>query len=138
MKQRKTLKYLLTLLAVALAVPSWSQWVSHQSVLANHTWYKIGVTEDGVYGLDYATLQDCGVDVQQLEPSRIRMFGNIQGTLPESNSAERYDDLSEIAIQVTGADDGSFDDGDQVLFYGQGLVNLSWSSENRYQYERNP
>ena len=138
MKQRKSLKYLLTLLAIALAVPSWSQWASHRSVLADHTWYKVGVTEDGVYRLDYATLQGYGIDVQQLNPSKIRMFGNVQGILPESNHAERYDDLSEIAIQVTGADDGSFDDGDQVLFYGQGPVKLSWTEENRYQYERNP
>ena len=62
MKQRKSLKYLLTLLAIALAVPSWSQWASHRSVLADHTWYKVGVTEDGVYRLDYATLQGYGID----------------------------------------------------------------------------
>lgn len=134
----KALRYILTLLAVMLAVPSWSQWDIHRSVLADHTWLKIGVTADGVYGLDYATLVANGIDVQQINPSEIRMYGNVQGTLPESNSDDRYDDLSEISIQVTGSGDGSFDEADQILFYGQGPVNLSWLSENHFKYERNP
>jgi hypothetical protein len=134
----KSLRYFLTLLAIALSLPSWSQWAAHRSVLADHTWYKIGVTADGVYGLDYASLQTWGIDVQQLNPSRIRMFGNVQGTLAESNAGGRYDDLTEMAIQVTGADDGSFDEGDRILFYGQGPVRLTWTSDNFYLYDRNP
>ena len=134
----KLLKYCFTLLAVALVFPLWSQWPIRQSVLADHTWYKIGVTADGVYGIDYSTLEACGINVQQLHPSQIRMYGNLPGTLPESNSDERYDDLSEIAIQVTGSNDGSFDEGDRILFYGQGPVRLTWTSENRFKYERNP
>ena len=135
--KHKALKYILTLLAVVLALPSWSQWASHRSVLADHTWYKIGVTSDGVYGLDYPSLQAWGIDVQQLDPSRIRMYGNVQGPLPESNAEERYDDLTEMAIQVIGEEDGSFDEGDRILFYGQGPVRLTWTN-NGFQYERNP
>lgn len=134
----KSLKYCLTLLVVALGLPSWSQWATHRSVLADHTWYKIGVTADGVYALDEVSLQTLGIDVRQLNPSRIRMYGNVQGTLPESNADRRYDDLTEMAIQVTGADDGSFDEGDRILFYGQGPVRLTWTSDNYYQYDRNP
>lgn len=135
---KKPLKYILTLLAMALTIPSWSQWATRRSVLADYTWYKIGVTANGVYGLDYASLQAWGVDVGQLNPSKIRMFGNVQGVLPEANAEERYDDLTEMAIQVTGADDGSFDEGDRILFYGQGPVNLTWATDLHYQYERNP
>ena len=136
--KNKALKYFLMLLALMPVIPSWSQWSSRRSVLADHTWYKVGVTEDGVYGLDYATLQSSGIDMSQLDPSQIRMYGNVQGPLPEANADERYDDLTEIAIQVTGADDGSFDEGDRILFYGQGPVRLTWSLENHYSYERNP
>ena len=134
----RALKYTLIGLALALALPAWPQWASRRSVLADHTWFKIGVTADGVYGLDDATLQSCGIDVQRLDPSQIRMYGNVQGTLPESNADGRYDDLTELAIQVTGADDGTFDEGDRILFYGQGPVRLTWSLENHYVYERNP
>lgn len=134
----KLLKYYLVLMAVALAFPAWSQWDTHHSVLADHTWYKIGVTADGVYGLDYATLMASGVDMHQLNPSQIRLYGNVRGTLPESNADDRYDDLSEVSVQVTGSGDGSFDEGDRILFYGQGPVSLTWTSENRFKYERNP
>lgn len=137
MKHHKALKYMLMLLAIMLAAPVWSQWPTRQSVLADHSWYKIGVTADGVYGLDYATLRDYGIDVQQMNPSAIRLYGNLQGALPESNATSRHDDLTEIAIQVTGADDGSFDDGDCILFYGQGPVKLTWTEEDRFCYERN-
>lgn len=132
------LKYGLILSVLFWAMPSWSQWDSHRSVLADHTWYKIGVTSDGVYRLDYATLQANGIDVSRLDPSCIRMYGNVQGMLPESNAAERYDDLTEMAIQVTGAADGSFDEDDAILFYGQGPVNLKWVPlADYYQYARN-
>ena len=134
----KTIKYFLALLAVALAIPSWSQWSIHRSVLADYTWLKIGVTADGVYGIDYAALEANGIDVQQIHPSEIRLYGNVQGVLPEANDAERYDDLSEISIQVTGSGDGSFDEGDQILFYGQGPVTLSWMFDKYFKYERNP
>lgn len=139
MRHSSILKYFLVFSALTMAFPSWSQWASRRSVLADHAWYKIGVTSDGVYRLDYAMLQDNGIDVSQLDPSRIRLYGNVQGPLPEMNSAERYDDLTEVAIQVTGSDDGSFDAGDGILFYGQGPVNLTWTTAGRYyQYERNP
>ena len=129
---------LLLLMSLAWNSSSLAQWASHESVLSRHTWYKIGVTEDGVYGLDYATLNALGVDVQNLNPAKIRLFGNVPGVLPEENANERYDDLSEIAIHVTGADDGSFDAQDQVLFYGRGPMLMTLNELNYYQYERNP
>lgn len=129
---------ILILLAMGLTLPLWSQWPSHRSVLADHTWYKIGVTADGIYSVDYASLQSYGVDVQRLDPSKISLYGNVSGTLPESNALERYDDLTEMAIQVTGADDGSFDEGDRIIFYGEGPVHLTRTGLNLYSYERNP
>lgn len=126
------------LLAMAVVTATQAQWSSHRSVLADHTWYKIGVTDDGVYQLDYATLESFGIDPTQLVPSKIRLFGNVQGVLPEANANERYDDLSEAAIWVTGADDGSFDEGDEILFYAQGPVNMVTSTGSYFSYERNP
>ena len=138
MKVYKKLKILVIVWALGVSFSGLAQWPSRQSVLAEHEWYKIGVTEDGVYGLDYAFIQSLGIDPQQIDPAKIRLFSNVQGPLPELNSRSRYDDLSEAAIVVTGADDGSFDEGDQVLFYGQGPVNLTVALGNYFTYERNP
>ena len=98
---------LLVLLALANAVPLEAQWASHKSVLSENTWCKIGVTQDGVYAVDYATLQAAGIDMGSLNPNKIRLFGNTPGMLPEDNATPRFDDLTEIPIQVIGAADGS-------------------------------
>ena len=92
---------------------------TYQSVLNNHTWYRLSVTKEGVYKLDFATLQAMGIDMGALNPNQIRIFGNPSGVLPEKNSKARPDDLTEMAIVVEGAEDGIFDPGDAVFFYGQ-------------------
>lgn len=93
---------------------------AEHSVLASGTWYKIGVTKDGIYKIDKAFLQNLGIDVASLDPRNIRIYGNGGGMLPEANAGFRYDDVQENAIQVYGEGDGTFEDGDYVQFYGQG------------------
>lgn len=93
--------------------------VAQTSVLSTGEWYKIAVTEDGVYALDKAFLLAHGIDVSAIDPRTIRIFGNGGSMLPEANSLYRPDDLIENAITVTGEADGSFDSNDRVLFYGQ-------------------
>ena len=117
----------------------WAQENTYQSVLSDHTWYRLSVTQEGVYKLDYATLQGMGIDVSALNPNQIRLFGNPSGALPEKNSDSRPDDLTEMAICVTGADDGIFDEGDEVLFYGQEPTRwvLVDNGNKTYQRERN-
>ena len=134
----KTLRsYIVILFGVLISLPLYAQWEKTSSVLKDHSWYKIGVVQDGVYGLDGTALQSLGVDLHGVDPSHIRLFGNVQGMLPESNAASRYDDLTEMAVMVTGAEDGSFDNDDRILFYGQGPVNWNWSASGYFEYERN-
>ena len=138
------MKYRITILiAVALLLLNGSKGVAqdntYQSVLSEHTWYRLSVTKEGAHQLDYATLQDMGIDMSGLNPKKIRLFGNPSGALPEKNSDSRPDDLTEMAIWVTGAEDDSFDEGDLVLFYGQEptrwvLVDLN---KETYRRERN-
>ncbi len=100
------------------------------SVLATGNWYKISVDKDGIYKIDKAFLQSLGIDVKNINPLNIRIYGNGGGMLPESNSQFRYDDLQENAIQVTGESDGTFDNDDYILFYGQGPVRWSLDTVN--------
>lgn len=137
MMNKKTIVFLF-LATLATNLPLLAQWETHESILSNHTWYKIGVVEDGVYGIDAAMLQSLGVDVQGVNPDRIRLFGNAPGVLPEENSAERFDDLSEIPIQVTGSEDGMLDVGDKILFYANGPINMALNIFDFFNYERNP
>jgi hypothetical protein len=92
------------------------------SVLSNGsgTWYKIAVKQDGIYKIDKAFLESCGISTTGLNPNSINIFGNGDGRLPELNSIPRTDDLAKNAIYIEGDADGSFDANDYILFYGWG------------------
>ncbi len=99
---------------------------ANSSVLASGKWYKIGVTKDGVYKIDKTFLNNLGVDVANTDPRNLRIYGNGGKLMPEKNSVFRYDDLLENAITIVGESDGSFDNTDYILFYGQSTD--SWKS----------
>ncbi|MFT7589289.1 MAG: hypothetical protein ACI959_001506, partial [Limisphaerales bacterium] len=90
------------------------------SVLASGTWFKLGVTADGVYKLDKEYLETLGINTASLNPSTIGIFGNGGGMIPVDNGEFRHDDLVENAIRISGETDGAFNDGDFILFYAQG------------------
>ena len=90
------------------------------SVLQNGNWYKISVEEDGVYQLTFSDFQNLGISTNSLNINSIRLFGNGGGMLPRLNSSFRHADLQENAIKIIdNNNNGVFEDGDFVLFYGQ-------------------
>ena len=109
---------------------------AYHSVLREGTWFRISITQEGVYKLDYATLQGMGIDMDALNPNQIRMFGNPSGALPEKNGDSRPDDLTEMALYVSGAEDGIFHENDFVLFYAQESTRWTLNGD-KYQRERN-
>ncbi|MBR5081775.1 MAG: type IX secretion system sortase PorU [Bacteroidales bacterium] len=135
MKYRR-ITFIAMLLLLLGSSMGWAQVNTYNSVLSEHTWYRLSVTQEGAHQLDYATLQGMGIDMGSLNPSQIRLFGNPSGALPEKNADSRPDDLTEMAICVTGADDGSFDEGDVVLFYGQEPTRWVLVDSNRETYRR--
>lgn len=99
-------------------------------------WYKISVDKDGIYKIDYNFLNSIGVNVSSLDPADINIYGNAFGILPELNSEYRPDDLLKNDIQIVGEGDGSFDEGDYILFYGRGPH--KWEeSTGRFRFIRN-
>ncbi len=102
---------------------------STSSVMASGNWYKIGVPGDGVYRISYDYLDNIGIDVDNIQPDQINIYGNGAGLLPMSNSQPRPDDLQTNAIEVVGGEDGSFDPSDYILFFAKG--------PNRWRYDSN-
>ncbi|MEI7896323.1 MAG: type IX secretion system sortase PorU [bacterium] len=101
------------------------------SVLASGAWYKFSVGVNGIYKLSYDDLKKAGVDVATVDPRNLRIYGNGGGMLPEANSAARIDDLMENTIYVYGEEDGRFDPGDYILFYGQGPDRWDYTAINQ-------
>lgn len=110
-----------------------------QSVLrtGSGSWYKISVIKDGIYKIDKTFLESCGIATEGLDPNSINIFGNGEGRLPELNSAPRTDDLAKNAIQVVGGNDGQFDEGDYILFYGWGPHRWSATGSSGFEQDRN-
>lgn len=99
------------------------------SVLATGEWFRFYIEKSGVYKISKTFLQELGVNLNGLDPKKIKIFGNGGKMLPLSNSIDYSSDLTENAIQVQGENDGVFNNDDFVLFYGEGVDN--WNDESQ-------
>lgn len=88
--------------------------------LARGQWFKVGVTQTGVYKLSAAYLKQEGVISAATNPKHIQVYGQGGGMLPQPNAASRPDGLQEKAIFIAGEEDNHFNESDYVLFYAQG------------------
>lgn len=96
-----------------------------ESVLASGTWYKIAVSEQGVYQIDHSFIRNqLGVDPSSIDTRNIRIFGNGGAMLSENNAIPTLDDLVENAVEVRDGGDNKFDANDRVLFFANGP--LEW------------
>lgn len=95
-----------------------NQWPS-VSVLATGPWYKLGVDREGFFRVDKNYLESLGVNLSEVDPRTIKVFGNHGDMLPEDNGATRSLDLNEVAIWVEGESDGVFNNSDFIVFYGR-------------------
>jgi len=111
--------------------------VCAQSVLQSGHWFKVAVSQRGVFRITGDQFQKMGFGTA-IDPDRIKIFGNVGGMLPQANSQPRPNDLSEIAIHVSAGDDGSFDKNDYILFFAEGpdLVQFK-PGKNTFYYESN-
>ncbi|MFZ4549868.1 MAG: C25 family cysteine peptidase, partial [Bacteroidales bacterium] len=108
-----------------------SKTYASSSVLSKGNWYKLAVTQTGMHRLGYSDLAGMGINPSTINPAHIGIFGRGGTMLPEPNEQFRADDLPENAIEVTGQADGTFDQGDYIVFYAQGPT--SWQYNNLKQ-----
>lgn len=101
-----------------------------QSVLATGQWYQIALHETGIYKVTHQDLVATGMPTP-ISSAQLALFGNGGMMLPERNSDTRPDDLMELPIVMYDGGDGTFDDGDYFLFYGQSPHRISYDTANR-------
>ena len=107
------------------------------SVLSSGDWYKIKLINDGLYKIDYDFLSEIGINLSEIDPRNIQIYGNGGAMLPELNASFRYHDLVENPIQVVGEEDGNFDQDDFIIFYGESPHRWELSSENYFEHVQN-
>ncbi len=105
---------------------------SSASKLSEGIWFKIAVTSDGIYRIDYSKLKQLGLE----NPSNPRIFGNNFGQLSYYNDAPKPDDLKEIAVQLYTGSDGIFNEGDYLLFFAKGTGRWIYNQNSgQYNYQ---
>lgn len=112
----------------------------HGSMLATGSWYKLSLTQKGIYQITGKDLKKQGVDLVQLDPEQIQLFGYGGGMLPQALDQPRRNDLPENAIYVSAGSDGKFDEQDFILFYGESPDQAGYRLiDNSYQltYQKN-
>jgi hypothetical protein len=100
------LRALLGMLIVLMSVDVLAQTSRPQAqatLLSSPNRYKVIVATEGIYALDRASLVAAGLPVENVNPATLRLVH----------------DGSEIAAQWEGDDDGTFQDGERLLFYAR-------------------
>ena len=93
---------------------------STDNPLKEGTFFKIKVDKSGVFKITSKFLRDNGMNPANINPKNFRIFGNGGLALPENNNDIKYSALQENAIQVSGENDGTWNEEDYALFYAQG------------------
>jgi hypothetical protein len=101
------------------------------SVLASGEWYRLSVSDEGMYRLDATYLSSLGINLSLLDPRTIKIYGNGGQEVPEDVTRPRVADLAENAIYVAGESDGKFDAGDYLLFFGTGTRGWTYDPAGR-------
>jgi hypothetical protein len=126
---------------IGMALATWLLSLQHahsQSVLNSGQWFKFAVEKRGVHKIDFNLLRNAGLDLSNLDPRKLRLYGQGGGMLPQANATPRPNDLVENAIFVSGEDDGKFDSGDFILFFAEGADEVRFDTQrNTFYYEHN-
>jgi hypothetical protein len=106
--------------------------------MAAGDWYRIEIqdngsgTSDGIYKMNKNFLESAGINLDNVDPRTIKIYGNGGIMMPDNITLERPQDLTEIAIYIDGEADGHFDPQDFILFYGKSVNN--WNHDITYGY----
>ncbi|MFO8087994.1 MAG: C25 family cysteine peptidase [Bacteroidales bacterium] len=107
------LRNILLALLLILVIPAYAQY-SNSWIDFSQSYYKIKVANDGIYRINYATLQAYGFPVNSVNPLNIQVFGRGE----------------EVPLYIEGENDGSFDPSDYIEFYAR--ANDGWFDEQLY------
>lgn len=91
---------------------------TYESILSEGDIYKIEINESGIYKLDREFVNSLNLNG---EASNLAVYGQRGGIVPQLNSDDNgIDDMQELATHRVGLTDGSWDNGDYILFYAEG------------------
>ena len=129
---RKFIPILCALLALFVPTRLSAQSYASRSLLASGQWFKIPVSTSGVYRISAEQVPA----LAQAECNHICLYGAPGDMLAISNSKSHPDDLVPAAIQIVDLNgNGTFDNDDYLLFYGEAPNTWRYSSsDQRFEF----
>jgi hypothetical protein len=119
-----------------MAKVSSRQSANEDSPLAQGEWYRIEVTETGMYKLDYDYFRRLNISISDI--NSIRLYGNGGLAIPDNNDTINYPrpkTLLEIPrLVIDKNSNGFFDPDDYVVFYGRGVRGWLYKGGNTFQH----
>lgn len=85
------------------------------------TMIRLEIEDEGIYEITPEDLAERGIDPSGIDPRSFHLYNNGGQPLDEDPTESRDATLRENAILVTGEEDGSFDAGDRILFFGRSV-----------------
>ncbi|MEQ9165402.1 MAG: type IX secretion system sortase PorU [Fulvivirga sp.] len=125
------------LLVLIILTSSAANLLSQSSVFESGQWFKMRIDERGVYKLTYDYLKSAGLNVDNIDPHTLKVYGLTGGPLAQSLAETRYNDPQQLAIWVEGEADGKFNPGDYILFYAEDGDSYSFDG-SELTYNHNP
>ncbi|MDR0763362.1 MAG: type IX secretion system sortase PorU [Bacteroidales bacterium] len=101
------------IISTASAMPATNSKLSQGKTL------KIATDISGIYRVNYSDLTSAGLISAPVSSSNIALYGNRAGILSRINDSTLYDDLQPLPIEMHDDGDGTFNQGDYFIFYGQ-------------------
>lgn len=95
---------------------------TQESNLSHGTVVKIQVEQTGIYAISYEQIQRLG-----LRPDSIRVLGYGGNLLTQDFTQKYLDDVPSVAFYMHKGEDGQFNKGDYILFYGQGPTGWNYT-----------
>lgn len=127
---------LLGLLGLLLCPSAFAQPFAASSVLSQGVFYKLSVSQTGIHRINVGLLNSLGL--QNVPASRLQIYANRGGMLPQANNVGREDDLTQLPLWVRDLNgDGVLNANDEVLFYMEGPHGEVLNSQNRFLLEQN-
>jgi hypothetical protein len=107
------------------------------SPLAQGDWYRIEVTDPGMYKMDFTYLRNLNISVNDI--NSIQLFGNGGLVIPDNNSDSTIDSLVEIPRLVVRKNINSVDTADYIVFYGRGVKGWHYNANSKtFHHYSNP
>lgn len=91
-----------------------------RSPMAEGEWYKIQISESGVYKITGEDLKSMGMDIASVNPKNLKVYGLGGAMLSDINAETPNTGIQEMAVVVQGESDGVLNGEDYILFYGEG------------------